>query len=205
MIKIFHKDRCLNLSVSAPKNSTLENFEIIDYQSVKSLKGSYHSFLKKTGLVNFTFVGGNEIDLWKSFQQLFKPIEAAGGLVFNQEGKLLMIYRLDTWDLPKGKIEKGESVKSAAVREVVEECGIGNLEITKDLGVTYHAYELKQEWILKTTHWFEMKYHGDSSKLVPQLEENITQAEWLDKQGVSNALENTYPLIKEIIGRSEGN
>ena len=59
-----------------------------------------------------------------SSPELLPLIEAAGGLVKNENGDYLFIYRNDKWDLPKGKIEKDEKTKVAAVREVEEECGI---------------------------------------------------------------------------------
>src|SRR5690554_4847252 len=82
--------------------------------------------------------------VWQKFKKEFKHIEAAGGVVFNNSGKLLWIYRLDKWDLPKGKIESGESIEQAAVREVEEECGISNLEIIKQIPTTYHMYYHKE-------------------------------------------------------------
>ena len=46
----------------------------------------------------------NPEKLWDDFQEIYKRIDAAGGLVFNPEMEVLAIYRRQMWDLPKGKI-----------------------------------------------------------------------------------------------------
>jgi mutator protein MutT len=125
-------------------------------------------------------------------------IEAAGGLVRNENNELLMIFRNGKWDLPKGKIDKGETPEQAAVREVEEECGIKNLSITNMTEPTWHTYMHHGKLVLKKTHWFEMKFSG-SNELKPQEEEGITEVRWMNRQGIEKALENTYNSIAEIL------
>ncbi len=133
--------------------------------------------------------------LWKKFKSNFKIIEAAGGVVENPKSDILFIYRNEVWDLPKGKIEKGEKIAVAAIREVEEECGIEALKIEKKLPETYHIYKLNGQYILKITHWFKM--HSDfQGTLQPQLEEGITKVVWLDSKQASKALENSYTSIR---------
>ena len=72
-------------------------------------------------------------------------VEAAGGLVFNKDGGILMIFRNGKWDLPKGKLEIGESVEECAIREVQEECGVSGLIIENKIKDTYHTYILEEE------------------------------------------------------------
>ena len=136
--------------------------------------------------------------LWKDFQKNFKKIEAAGGVVFSSEGKILFIYRNEKWDLPKGKVEKDESVQEAAVREVKEECGIKyDLRSGDYIGKTYHIYEHKGKEILKISHWFRM--FSNARDLTPQIEEDITEVVWKDKKEIHRALQNTYPNIALLI------
>ncbi len=125
-------------------------------------------------------------------------IEAAGGLVKNDNKQHLFIFRQGRWDIPKGKIEKGEGVKEAAVREVQEECGILISELGKKIGKTYHAYISRGEVVLKKTHWFKMRTE-DKSKLKPQKEEGITDARWLRKNDLGIIVENTFPSITEVL------
>ncbi|MFK5878778.1 MAG: NUDIX domain-containing protein [Flavobacteriaceae bacterium] len=133
--------------------------------------------------------------LWKEFKWFFKIEKAAGGLVKNKKGEILFIYRFNTWDLPKGKIEKGEKKKEAAIREVEEECGISGLKIEKKLQKTYHIFQRNDNEVLKITYWYAMKtdFVGD---LTPQLEEGITEVIFKNKQETINALENSYGNIR---------
>ncbi len=125
-------------------------------------------------------------------------IEAAGGLVENENNEYLFIYRNDKWDLPKGKIEKKERVKEAAVREVEEECGIKVDKLEKKICNTYHTYIYKGEVVIKKTYWFNMRCKGQS-KLVPQKEEGITDARWFKADDIGLILPNTFPSILDVL------
>ena len=72
-------------------------------------------------------------DNWEIFCADYLLIEAAGGLVYNNECQLLMIFRNNKWDLPKGKLEQNENTKECAIREVEEECGISGLSFLNAL------------------------------------------------------------------------
>lgn len=136
--------------------------------------------------------------LWEDFKINFKIIEAAGGIVNNEQGQVLLIFRLGCWDLPKGKIELGEAKKEAAIREVEEECGIEDLEILRDLPDTYHIYTLKGQRVLKFTYWYEMET-SFSGALVPQLEEDILEAKWVKNQDLVNYIPKTYSSIAVLL------
>ena len=127
-------------------------------------------------------------------------IEAAGGLVFNKDGDILMIFRNGKWDLPKGKLEIGESVEECAIREVEEECSIYGLDITEKLLETYHTYNLSGKEILKRTYWYKMNtdFNGE---LIPQIEEGITKVSWVSKDKISEKLTNSYGNISDILNR----
>jgi len=127
----------------------------------------------------------------------YKLVEAAGGIV-KRKNTYLFIERLGVWDLPKGKMEQGESPKETAVREIEEECGISNPIISKLLGVTYHTYTFKGELTLKKNWWYALKYDGPK-ELSPQSEEDITQAVWLTKKEWGKVMDNTYASIIEVI------
>ncbi|WP_379021202.1 NUDIX hydrolase [Parapedobacter deserti] len=137
-------------------------------------------------------------DIFSSIKKQVKVIKAAGGLVKNGDGNYLFIYRLGKWDLPKGKIDAGESMKQAAVREVEEECGIKVDYLGTKLMTSYHVYVMKGELVLKKTNWYEMAVNK-VPKLKPQLEEDITEAAWLSKGKFNKVRKNTYPLIADIL------
>ena len=125
-------------------------------------------------------------------------VEAAGGLVFNKDGDILMIFRNGKWDLPKGKLEIGESVEECAIREVEEECGIYGLDIIEKFLETYHTYNMDGEEVLKKTYWYKMKTDY-SAKLIPQLEEGITKVSWIDRNQILEKLKNCYGNISDVL------
>lgn len=148
------------------------------------------------------FFKNNHLDFSneESFAKFFvnySIINAAGGIVINNESEVLMIFRRNKWDFPKGKIEEGESPELAAMREVAEETGIRDLCISKQLPSTYHTYELDGQLILKETYWFVMHNQGNDL-LIPQTEEDISLAEWVPKSMVNINLAKSYPSLKSL-------
>ena len=129
-----------------------------------------------------------------------KKIIAAGGLILNEKNQLLMIFRRGKWDLPKGKLDEGESVEECALREVKEETGLQNVERGDFLGLTFHEYfnTHTNEDVIKETHWYKMNATADQP-LIPQTEEDIEVIEWVDEKDVEQKLMNTYPNILEIV------
>ncbi|MEN9971857.1 MAG: hypothetical protein RIS20_204 [Bacteroidota bacterium] len=136
----------------------------------------------------------------KSFFKQFNKLKTAGGLVYHPgTDAYLWIKRWGLWDLPKGKIEHGESSKDAAIREIYEECGLtGKLELKHRICSTYHVYEYKNKSILKKNNWYYLEYDGDL-KTNPQTEESITAVSWMKKKDFENCLSQTYPSIQEVI------
>lgn len=127
----------------------------------------------------------------------YKKIAAAGGCIFNDKKEMLMILRHGMWDLPKGKIEKGEKNKKAAKREVMEEVGVQEVQVLKKIMKTYHTYvAAENQKVLKTTHWFLM--HCSEEQLTPQTEEGIESAAWLNSELLQEKLKNTYGNIKLV-------
>lgn len=141
---------------------------------------------------------GEPDKIWKEFRSLFTYIRAAGGLVRNSNGEYLMIFRNKKWDLPKGKMEEGESPEETAVREVEEECGIGGLKIIRPLASSYHIYELKGKMALKHTFWFEMKTTSDKIPN-PQFEESIEKAVWVKSKQFKGWKSEMYPSVWDIV------
>jgi 8-oxo-dGTP pyrophosphatase MutT (NUDIX family) len=128
----------------------------------------------------------------------FKPIKAAGGLVVNNHDELLMILRDGKWDLPKGKLEKGEHATEGAMREVAEECGIQDHMLGELLRTTYHIFCRRERWRFKVTHWYRMYIDG-RPKLVPQLNEGITEVKWFPIADLRDRSMKTYPQIMELV------
>jgi len=139
----------------------------------------------------------NDKKFWKIFKGN-KYIEAAGGLV-EKDNQFLFIKRNGKWDIPKGKIEKGESIKKAAVREIEEECGLIKPKIKTHLINTWHTYEMNGKLYLKRTYWFWLTEGEKQSKLIPQGEEGITKVKYLPISKFKKIKKNTYQSIIDVI------
>ena len=134
----------------------------------------------------------------KLLKHLFKKlpvVTAGGGMVLNSRQEVLFIYRNGRWDLPKGKVEKNESIETGAIREVEEETGVKNLKISKFLLTTYHIFQRKGRYRLKVTYWYEMTTDYDG-ELIPEETEGITKVKWKDMEKAQKALKKSYANIK---------
>ncbi len=136
--------------------------------------------------------------LFSAFKNYFTVVDAAGGLVLKNQREILCIFRNNRWDLPKGKMEPGETAEESALREVSEECGIHQLSIIKPLEITYHFFYENNLNKLKITRWFLMET-ADHSKPKPQREEGITEAKFIPIQSISELYSNMYANIKNLI------
>jgi 8-oxo-dGTP pyrophosphatase MutT (NUDIX family) len=198
MYKVFVNNKPLILI----KAVSHENIGVGDYVMAREDIVDFRSFVKdyeKDVITKRLFIVSNDIEnLWEEYQGLYKQIYAAGGVVRHKSKGVLYIYRTGKWDLPKGKMEKDENIAETAVREVEEECGVGSLEIIKQLPTTYHTYEERFADVLKTTHWYEM-YTEDNSQLVPQAEEGIEKACWLEEKHLNDVFNNTFASINELL------
>lgn len=132
-----------------------------------------------------------------------KIIKAGGGLVRNEEGELLLIFRRGKWDLPKGKLDEGETIEACAIREVEEETGVKHLALGELISVTWHEYFDKWlgEEVIKETHWFRMDVAGVPA-LVPQTEEDITAIEWTKKSDLPQRMDQSYITIIDVLEES---
>ena len=136
--------------------------------------------------------------LWEMLLSEHVFVQAAGGVVVDGTGRLLAIKRLGKWDLPKGKVDPGEGIEEAALREVNEECGLVNLRTMQPLPTTWHTYERKGRQHLKRTDWYLMQGSAMDT-LVPQSEEDIQEVRWMDRDEVERMKDDTYPSLLPVI------
>ena len=140
----------------------------------------------------------NLAELKNVFFEQFEIIQAGGGLILNEQNEILLIFRRSKWDLPKGKLDPGETIEECALREVREETGLNNVVLGKKLDITFHTYTERGTLILKETHWFEMKSIGNEV-LIPQTEEDILEAKWVNKEGLEECKKNSFAGIVEML------
>ena len=169
----------------------------VDEISPRAMKAMLHEIKKDEFHAGVIWHSDLE-KLKEVFFKNFKIIEAAGGIVQNEKKDILFINRLGKWDLPKGKIEKGEKEEVCAVREVTEETGVTNLHLKKKVGKTYHVYDEFGKRFLKISHWYHMTC-SSTQTLIPQTVEDITEVKWVKTIDIKEPIKNTYPSIKNIL------
>ena len=195
MYKVFINDNPLFF---AQKRAQLSLFQDIKFYNFESSSEFYNKIISLQKVNQICILSNQPKEALKGFFKDYRFILAAGGVVHNDNDQLLFIYRNQFWDLPKGKVEENENERSAAVREVEEECGIIGPVIMDKLPSTFHTYTQKNTKYLKKTSWFRMQYHKNHD-LVPQLEEGITKVEWIDKSNLNPFLKNTFASIQYLI------
>ena len=116
----------------------------------------------------------------------------------NENNEILFIFRKGSWDLPKGKIDLGETKKEAAIREVMEETGVTNLELISKLGKTLHLFRTKSyKRAIKKSIWYNMT--AQKQLLTPQIDEDIEIATWMTKEEFLSEPRKVYRSILEVI------
>lgn len=199
MYKVFFNEKVLHLTDDFVKNFQIRQGLFYKFTDNTEFKDILEVFLQVKKIRSLTVFHYDIDKLREDFQLSFdKVVNAAGGVVRNEDDKILMIYRRGKWDLPKGKIDSGESSEEAALREVSEECGITNLEITNPMLSTYHIYEEKNKLVLKRVMWYEMVHKGNQP-LKPQTEEDITAIKWFSQRDLFEPIANTYLTILDVL------
>jgi 8-oxo-dGTP pyrophosphatase MutT (NUDIX family) len=190
MYKVFVKDIPIILS-------TEENIGE-HYTTIPLKQARFKKLVRKINDGELLYVNlyhKNAEKLERFLRKKIRVVEAAGGLVYNSKREILFIRRNKKWDLPKGKIEKGETHQEAAIREVVEETGVKDLEIRNFLMTTYHVFTRNEKFRLKITYWYEM-YSDYDGPLIPEPQEGIKKVKWKNFQKSQKALLDSYENIK---------
>ena len=127
-------------------------------------------------------------------------IIAAGGIVMNPKQEILWIFRRGFWDLPKGKLDPGETIPQCALREVQEETGLTQIHLNELITITYHDYfdNYLNTQVTKETHWYKMSIQ-DLQNGIPQTEEDIEKMEWFSLDALGIPMQHTYENIKLVI------
>jgi 8-oxo-dGTP pyrophosphatase MutT (NUDIX family) len=190
MYKVFVNDKPLFLTNEISKETNFQIFLLESVDIEQLIVKIFQNKIQKAYLYH-----PDEKEILKTLKSKIPVSKAGGGLVYNQNGEVLFIFRDGKWDLPKGGIEKGEDIESTAIREVEEETGVNKLRITKKLQKTYHIFKRNGIYKLKITQWFEMKTNF-SGIPVGQIEEGIEKAVWVNPNDIPDILSNSYENIK---------
>ena len=154
--------------------------------------------LEKAEVKGVIIAGASQEQLLSQLHNMYRIIDAGGGVTYSEKGELLMIFRRGKWDLPKGKLDEGETIEECAVREVTEETGLENIALHEKVGSTYHIYEQNKEHLLKRTAWYKMT-GSSAQQLKPQKSENILEARWVKEHELAPLAAKSYEAIREIL------
>ncbi|WBL21733.1 NUDIX hydrolase [Zunongwangia sp. HRR-M8] len=197
MYKVFVNDTPIILSTNKDLGGEYKTYSIKTVRLKRLIRK-----INKGKITHVNLYHKKEEKLLKFLRKKIKPVIAGGGKVYNPKGEILFIFRNDKWDLPKGKIEKGESIEECAIREVEEETAISGLEITSFLRTTFHIFKRKGKYRLKETYWYNMTSDFDG-ELIPQEKEGIEKVKWKSPAKAEKALDNSYANIKLLFEDEE--
>jgi 8-oxo-dGTP pyrophosphatase MutT (NUDIX family) len=201
LYKIYYEDKKLIIADEADLNFNGNNTLFAEFDNADILKALIQTLLSGQSIETLYVYGEKPELIWETYKSMYTVINAAGGLTLNKAAHALLIFRHGKWDLPKGKVEKNETIEAAAIREVIEECGVKDLVIESKLCNTYHVYTLGEKQILKISHWYLMRCHDNEPELIPQIIEGITDAKWMTATDALNILNNTYSSVREVLTR----
>ena len=139
-------------------------------------------------------------------------------MLFNDEGKVFVGKRIDQtvegWQMPQGGIDKGESPKQAALRELQEEVGTDKAEIiavmedwvTYDLpehliGVAFHGKYRGQK-----QKWFALRFTGEDGDIdLTSHEPEFSAFKWVDLKTLPSLIvpfkRDTYKAVIAALGK----
>lgn len=169
----------------------------IDELNLHTVKAMIHE-MQQEKVHAGVFLHADLEELQKAFFKKFTLIQAGGGLVLNDHNECLMIFRRGKWDLPKGKLDDGETIEECAIREVMEETGLQNAILQSPLVITYHTYHQGSKFVLKESHWYTMKAPGKQA-LVPQTTEDIHEIKWVKTEDLNTYKKDSFPSIVDVL------
>lgn len=199
--KIYYNDKLLILTTNSDEyiseNPISETYTIYTGATMRNFNLALQN-LEMPGSLGSLIEDVSLETIQECIQNLYNHIDAAGGIVYNEFGAILMIFRRGKWDLPKGKRDTGETMEECSLREVREETGIKNLELDNKICDTFHVYAQDNDLMLKRTSWYKMKSLS-TEKLKPQKEENIMEAKWVFENDLKYYSNKTYEAIREVL------
>jgi ADP-ribose pyrophosphatase YjhB (NUDIX family) len=199
--KIYYNDKPLilvtDMEAYLDANPVAEMYQFFSGASLKSFSQALQ-LLDRPGSMGAIIEDVSEKALEEQLTAMYQPIMAGGGLVFNEDHALLMIFRRGKWDLPKGKLDEGEDIADCALREVSEETGLQTLSLDGKLCDSYHIYHQDGVSYLKHTVWYRMNGTA-ADKLLPQKEENILEAKWVNEREIGPLAARTYEAVRDVL------
>lgn len=194
---VFYRFNFITFVVSEQKIPFFARDKKYFFRTDENFPEIFSEFLSDAAPINIVVVCKRPLTkVLRYLLDTFEFRKAAGGVVSNPDDERLMIFRNGRWDLPKGHVEKGETIVWAAMREVEEETGAKNLAADRCIAKTYHIYYMDGRWILKQTAWYDMITF--STVLTPQTEEGIEKAVWVTREQMYKNLATSYSSLSYL-------
>jgi 8-oxo-dGTP pyrophosphatase MutT (NUDIX family) len=199
MYKIYINETPLYLKSTAELSESADSRTLVArYAGRPKFLLHYADMLEKGKRFDRVILYADQLEqLFQDFVSHYVIVKAAGGVVQNSNNEVLFIFRRGWWDLPKGKIDNGETPAAAALREVMEETGLQQLVLGESLDTTWHTYREGKQRILKVTYWYKMQ--SDATHMTPQVEEGIEKVCWLDAPTFLNQQPKLYASIRDVL------
>lgn len=200
-LKIYFNDKplflCDNIDETIEPYIHHDDAVFIDELDLHTIKSMIHE-MQEPEVHAGVFYHPDLNELKKAFWKKFTIVKAAGGLVQNEDKKIMLIFRRGKWDLPKGKLDSGETLEQCALREVEEETGLTKIKLLSPLLTTYHTYHEGSRFILKESYWFTMKVTGKQN-IQPQKEEGILEIKWVTPNEAEKFFPECFPSVIDVI------
>lgn len=197
--RVYYNDRCVHFSLEPAqlvRNAQLVNAWAIEQDNaLDNFEKHFDAFLISE--MDHLIIRCEPNAGIAYMKEVYKLVQAGGGLVLNEANEYLLIHRLGQWDLPKGKLDKGERIEECALREVEEETGLQNIELGELMDISYHMYIMHDKMVLKETYWYHMR--AQKQALVGQLEEGIEKAVWVHAHNLTQHIRKSYKSIQYLM------
>lgn len=187
---------CDNITEKIKSRISSEQLIQMHEPELKNIESLLHA-LEDNAIHGYVWQSHQPEAVFQKLMSHFEIWQAAGGLIINYQGQVLLMFRRGKWDLPKGKMEENETPERTARREVTEETGLHHIHIENKLTDTWHAYHQFGKDIMKQTHWYKMQFTG-TELTVPQIEEDILDIQWIKPENISKYMKYSYPNLKAV-------
>lgn len=187
---------CDQITENIHSQISSEQLILMQEPNTKNMDALLHT-LEDNAIRGYVWQSSHPESIFSELMRHYEHWQAAGGLIVNERGEVLLMFRRGKWDLPKGKMEADETPEMTAIREVKEETGLHHIHIENKLTDTWHAYRLSGKDIMKQTHWYKMQFSG-AELTIPQIEEDILDIQWIKPENISKYMRYSYPNLKTV-------
>lgn len=131
----------------------------------------------------------------ESLKERYGYLKLSGALI-KRGNRFLLIFENNKWGFPKGKLDKSETHKEAALREVKEETSL-DIKLVSKLANSYRLLK-REQFILKRYRWYLMSSENNT-QLIPSLLEGIKKGKWFTRSEIVRLNEELVPYVEDVL------